>query len=100
MLFYMLVSLFIHTTTTAGTIFAVYEKADGSIGTIEDVMRAGVDIKVRTVLHRTIFVEHSSQNALCRTVLLLHRSYLRVVCKQNCTEYLQLWQCYMLLVDQ
>jgi fructose-1,6-bisphosphatase len=36
--------------TAAGTIFAVYEKADGSIGTIEDVMRAGVDIKVSALI--------------------------------------------------
>jgi hypothetical protein len=62
--------------TTAGTIFAVYEKADGSIGTIEDVMRAGVDIKVGANRSETFFTERSLQNALyrkvpCRTVLLI-----------------------------
>jgi fructose-1,6-bisphosphatase I len=31
---------------STGTIFAVYEKHVGSVGDIDDVMRAGIDIKV------------------------------------------------------
>jgi len=31
---------------STGTIFAVYEKKEGSVGNIEDVMRAGIDLKV------------------------------------------------------
>lgn len=31
---------------STGTIFAVYEKNEGSAGSIEDIMRAGIDLKV------------------------------------------------------
>jgi fructose-1,6-bisphosphatase len=34
---------------STGTIFAVYEKNEGSVGSIDDIMRAGIDLKVRCV---------------------------------------------------